>query len=72
MRALHRVPEGENWDEPYLTCSRNLTERSVTFRLGDDFRANRPHQHHHAGDPVDPLWGLLDMTPKGVETFFPR
>jgi len=24
-----------------------------------------PKQHHRAGDMVDPLWNLLDMTPEG-------
>jgi len=31
-----------------------------------------PNQHHRAGDPVDPLWGLLDMTPEGRGDFFPK
>jgi predicted dithiol-disulfide oxidoreductase (DUF899 family) len=30
-----------------------------------------PGQHHRAGDLVDPLWGLLDMTPEGRGSFFP-
>jgi hypothetical protein len=31
-----------------------------------------PNQHHRAGDLVDPLWGLLDMTPEGRGDFFPK
>ncbi|MFO1161480.1 MAG: hypothetical protein U1E60_21760 [Reyranellaceae bacterium] len=27
---------------------------------------------HRAGDLVDPLWGLLDMTPEGRGDFFPK
>jgi predicted dithiol-disulfide oxidoreductase (DUF899 family) len=30
-----------------------------------------PGQHHRSGDLVDPLWGLLDMTPEGRGNFFP-
>jgi hypothetical protein len=29
------------------------------------FAPPAPKQHHPAGDLVDPLWGLLDMTPAG-------
>ena len=29
-----------------------------------------PNQHHRAGDLVDPLWALLDMTPEGRGDFF--
>ena len=29
------------------------------------FAPTVPNQHHRAGDLVDPLWGLLDMTPEG-------
>jgi predicted dithiol-disulfide oxidoreductase (DUF899 family) len=28
--------------------------------------------HHRAGDLVDPLWNLLDMTPEGRGDFFPK
>jgi hypothetical protein len=27
-----------------------------------------PGQHHRSRDAVNALWGLLDMTPEGVET----
>ena len=33
---------------------------------------SRAQQHHRAGDLVDPLWGLLDMTPEGRGEFFPK
>jgi predicted dithiol-disulfide oxidoreductase (DUF899 family) len=29
-------------------------------------------QHHRAGDLVDPVWGLLDMSPEGRGDFFPK
>ena len=31
-----------------------------------------PGQHHRTGDLVDPVWGLLDMSPEGRGDFFPR
>jgi predicted dithiol-disulfide oxidoreductase (DUF899 family) len=36
------------------------------------FAPPEPKQHHRAGDLVDPLWGLLDMTPEGRGEFFPK
>jgi predicted dithiol-disulfide oxidoreductase (DUF899 family) len=36
------------------------------------FAPTVPSQHHRAGDLVDPLWGLLDMTPEGRGDFFPK
>ena len=36
------------------------------------FAPTVPNQHHRAGDLVDPLWGLLDMTPEGRSDFFPK
>ena len=36
------------------------------------FAPSAPGQHHRAGDLVDPLWGLLDMTPEGRGDFFPK
>jgi predicted dithiol-disulfide oxidoreductase (DUF899 family) len=35
------------------------------------FAPTVPIRHHRAEDQVDPLWGLLDMTPKGRVDFFP-
>jgi predicted dithiol-disulfide oxidoreductase (DUF899 family) len=36
------------------------------------FAPTVPNQHHRAGDLLDPLWGLLDMTPEGRGDFFPK
>ena len=36
------------------------------------FAPTVPNQHHRAADLVDPLWGLLDMTPEGRGDFFPK
>lgn len=73
MRAQHRVPEGENWDETIF----NVFEKSdgeIRHFWGSEksFAPTVPNQHHCAGDLVDPLWGLLDMTPEGRGDFFPK
>ncbi len=31
-----------------------------------------PGLNHRAGDLVDPVWGLLDMSPEGRGDFFPK
>jgi predicted dithiol-disulfide oxidoreductase (DUF899 family) len=31
-----------------------------------------PGQNHRAGDLVDPVWGLIDMSPEGRGDFFPK
>ncbi len=31
-----------------------------------------PGQNHRAGDLVDPVWRLLDMSPEGRGDIFPR
>jgi predicted dithiol-disulfide oxidoreductase (DUF899 family) len=36
------------------------------------FAPDEPGQHHRALDLIDPVWGLLDLTPEGRgEHFFP-
>jgi predicted dithiol-disulfide oxidoreductase (DUF899 family) len=62
MRAQHRVPDGENWDETIL-CLQEEERRVWGSEMS--FALPAPKQHHRAGDLVDPLWGLLDMTPEG-------
>jgi predicted dithiol-disulfide oxidoreductase (DUF899 family) len=32
----------------------------------------RPGPNHRAGDLVDPVWRLLDMSPEGRGNFFPK
>lgn len=71
-RAERGMGEGEDWDETIF---------NVFCRDGDAIRhhwasemayaPDDPGQHHRAGDLVDPLWGLLDMTPEGRGNFFP-
>jgi len=73
MRTQHRVPDGENWDETIFNVFRK--ENGVIRHFwGSEmsFAPPIPKQHHRAGDLVDPLWGLLDMTPEGRGDFFPK
>src|SRR3546814_9026324 len=67
-RAERGMGEGEDWDETIF---------NVFCKDGDAIRHHwasemayapeDPGQHHRAGDLVDPLWGLLDMTPERSE-----
>lgn len=71
-RAERGMKPGENWDETIF---------NVFHKEGDTVRhvwasemayaPEDPGQHHRAGDLVDPLWGLLDMTPEGRGDWFP-
>ena len=36
------------------------------------YAPEEPGQHHRVGELVDPVWGLLDMSPDGRGDFFPR
>jgi predicted dithiol-disulfide oxidoreductase (DUF899 family) len=73
MRAQHRVPANENWDETIFNV---FKKRDGTIRhfWGSElsYAPPAPNQHHRAGDLADPLWGLLDMTPDGRGNFFPK
>jgi predicted dithiol-disulfide oxidoreductase (DUF899 family) len=73
MRAQHRVPEGENWDETIFNVFKKYDGEIHHFWGSEmSFAPTAPYQHHRAGDLVDPLWGLLDMTPEGRGNFFPK
>lgn len=71
-RAERGMKPGEDWDETIFNifhkdgeAIRHVWASELAFAPED------PGQHHRAGDLVDPLWGLLDMTPEGRGTFFP-
>ena len=73
MRAQHRVRDGENWDETIFNVFRKKNGAIRHFWGSEmSFAPPAPKQHHRAGDLVDPLWGLLDMTPDGRADFFPK
>ena len=73
MRAQHKVPDGENWDETIFNVFRKK-KGVITHFWGSEmsFAPPAPNQHHRAGDLADPVWGLLDMTPEGRGDFFPE
>jgi predicted dithiol-disulfide oxidoreductase (DUF899 family) len=73
MRAQHRIPEGDNWDETIFNVFKK-SDGEIRHSWGSEmgFAPTVPNQHHRAGDLVDPLWGLLDMTPEGRGDFFPK
>jgi predicted dithiol-disulfide oxidoreductase (DUF899 family) len=73
MRAQHRVPDGNNWDETIFNVFKK-ENGAIRHFWGSEmsFAPPAPKQHHRAGDLVDPLWGLLDMTPEGRGDFFPK
>ena len=73
MRAQHRVPDGENWDETIFNVFRKKNGAIRHFWGSEmSFAPPAPKQHHRAGDLVDPLWGLFDMTPEGRGDFSPK
>jgi predicted dithiol-disulfide oxidoreductase (DUF899 family) len=73
MRAQHRVPDGENWDETIFNVFRRRDGVIYHFWGSEmSFAPTVAGQHHRAGDQADPLWGLLDMTPEGRGDFFPK
>jgi predicted dithiol-disulfide oxidoreductase (DUF899 family) len=73
MRAQHKVPDGENWDETIFNVFVKKDGAIRHFWASEmAFAPPAPGQHHRAGDLVDPLWGLLDLTPAGRGDFFPK
>ena len=73
LRKDHGVEDGENWDETIFNVFRKHGD-TVRHCWGSElsYAPADPGQHHRAGDLVDPLWGLLDMTPEGRGDFFPK
>lgn len=70
MRAERGYEDGKDWDEPVFTVFRKDGD-TVRHFWGSElvYAPEEPGQHHRAGDLVDPLWGLLDMTPEGRGDF---
>lgn len=71
-RAERGMKPDEDWDETIFNVFRkdgggirHVWASEMAYGPSD------PGQHHRAGDLVDPLWGLLDMTPEGRGDFFP-
>jgi predicted dithiol-disulfide oxidoreductase (DUF899 family) len=73
MRAQHKVPDGEDWDETLFNVFTRKDGVVRHFWASEmSFAPPAPNQHHRAGDLTDPLWNLLDMTPEGRGGFFPK
>jgi predicted dithiol-disulfide oxidoreductase (DUF899 family) len=73
MRAERGYEAGKNWDEPMYNVFRKDGD-TVRHFWGSElvFAPEEQGQNHRAGDLVDPVWGLLDMSPEGRGTFFPN
>lgn len=71
-RAERGMKPGENWDETIFNVFHN-EDRTIRHVWASEmaYAPADPGQHHRAGDLVDPLWGLLDMTPEGRGDWFP-
>lgn len=73
MRKQHEVPDGRDWDETIFNVFRRDGGNVRHFYASElSFGISAPGQHHRAGDLMDPLWGLLDLTPEGRGDFFPK
>ena len=73
MRAQFGVKEGEDWDETIFNVFQRADDGIRHFWASElAFMPPAPNQHHRAGDLADPLWGILDMTPEGRGSFFPK
>jgi predicted dithiol-disulfide oxidoreductase (DUF899 family) len=73
MRAERGYQEGKDWDEPVFNVFRKDGD-TIRHFWGSElvFAPEEPGQHHRAGDLVDPVWGLLDLTPEGRGAFSPK
>lgn len=74
MRKAHNVPDGKDWDETIYNVFHLGDDGTVRHFWGSElsFAPSEPGQHHRSGDTTNPLWGLLDMTPEGRGSFFPK
>lgn len=72
MRADRKLGPGEEWDETIFNSFRKDGD-IIRHHWGSEmaFAPQDPGQYHRAGDQVDALWGLLDMTPEGRGDYFP-
>jgi predicted dithiol-disulfide oxidoreductase (DUF899 family) len=71
-RAERGMAEGEDWDETIFNVFQKDGD-TIRHHWASEmaYAPEDPGEHHRAGDLVDPLWGLLDMTPEGRGNFFP-
>ena len=74
MRAERGYAPGKNWDDPMYNVFRKDAAGAIRHFWGSELlhAPEEPVPHHRAGDLVDPVWGLLDMSPEGRGQFFPK
>ncbi|HKX21811.1 MAG TPA: DUF899 family protein [Rhizorhapis sp.] len=74
MRAARGYEPGKDWDQPMYNVFRKDADGTVRHFWGSEllYVQEEPGQNHRAGDLVDPVWGLLDMSPEGRGDFFPE
>ena len=73
MRRERGYVDGKNFDEPMYNVFKKDGD-VVRHFWGSEilYAPEEPGQHHRAGDLVDPVWGLLDMSSEGRGDFFPK
>lgn len=74
MRTERNHDTSRNFDEPMYNVFRKDADGTVRHFWGSEmlYAPEEPGQHHRVGDLVDPVWGLLDMSPEGRGDFFPK
>jgi predicted dithiol-disulfide oxidoreductase (DUF899 family) len=74
MRAERDYEPGKNWDQPMYNVFTKGADGTIRHFWGSEmlYAKEEPGQDHRAGDLVDPVWGLLDMSPEGRGDFFPK
>jgi predicted dithiol-disulfide oxidoreductase (DUF899 family) len=73
VRQQQHLGDGKEWDMPML----NVFRRSggvIRHFWGSEllYVPPEPGQEYRHGDPIDPVWGLLDNTPEGRGDFQPK
>jgi predicted dithiol-disulfide oxidoreductase (DUF899 family) len=73
MRTERGYEPARNWDQPMYNVFSKDADGTVHHFWGNEllYVQEEPGQNHRAGDLVDPVWGLLDMSPEGRGDFFP-
>lgn len=74
MREARGYASGWNGDQPMYNVFGKDPDGTVRHFWGSEilYVQEEPGQNHRAGDLVDPVWGLLDMSPEGRGDFFPE
>jgi predicted dithiol-disulfide oxidoreductase (DUF899 family) len=67
MRRQQAFEDGKEWDMPMMNVFRKEGDGSIRHTWGSEllYVPPEPGQQYRHNDAVDPVWGLLDMTPEG-------